>query len=75
MARRVWEEERLPFAVIPDADAALPISMGIQLQSALRLLIVDGRIAIAAGGPDDGPIGFVEGVRSLLALGDPKLQP
>jgi len=68
LAAKLWIEERLSFPLLADSNGSFPRTLGIQLIGTMRLLVVDNRISVAADGPDDGPIGFAEGVRRLVAL-------
>lgn len=61
-ASRLRDAEKLTFPVIGDPDSELPQRLGVNPHGTMRLLIVGGRIAMAADGIDEGPVGFAEGL-------------
>lgn len=66
LTERIGREERLPFPVLADPESTVPRDLGLTFDGTLRLIVVDGRIALIADGPDDGPVGFPEAVLALM---------
>jgi hypothetical protein len=72
-AARIASEEKLPFPVIGDPSRNLGASLGVDVIMPLRLLLIDGQIAMVTEGSDVGPVGFIEAAARIA--GSPPRPP
>jgi hypothetical protein len=58
-------DERLPFPVFGLADTQAQRIFGISITTSTRFLMIGRRLALVQSGPDDGPVGFIEGISAV----------